>query len=210
MIAYKGFNKDMTCTMGEGKFQYQAGVTVDESDKGAKCARYGLHCTEDPLDVLDYYGEPETARYFIVKAEGDIHEDAIGTRISCTKLTPVKELSIQKLALHACNYIANHPERKNNKRVKIEMGTADGYFVIVRGKNPRAKGKKGSVLYLIKEEKKSSHIVEVAMYEVDGESIKEDTYYDVTGKEVTEDGKRRIKKAETAECNKRNDVACGD
>ena len=190
MIAYKGFNSDMTCTMGKGTFQYAPGVTVDESGTGAKCAQTGLHCAEDPLDVLDYYGNPESSRYFIVKAEGDINEDGHGTRISCTRMTPTKELTIQKLALHACHYIVSHPERKNNKRVKQEKGTADEYFVIVRGKNPIARGEMGSMLFLLQEEKDSKEIKEMGAYEVDGRNIKEDTWYDIAGNEVSrENGK---------------------
>lgn len=198
MIAYKGFNSDMTCTMGRGTFQYAPGVTVDETETGAQCAHTGLHCAEDPLDVLDYYGNPEKSRYFIVRAEGDIHEDAHGTRISCTKLTPVKEITIQKLALHACHYIVSHPERKNNRRVKEDKGTADEYFVIVRGKNPIARGDKGAILFLLQEAEDSKEIAEMAAYEVDGQDIKEDTWYDIAGNEVKKNGKGKTKKAQSA------------
>ena len=31
MIAYKGFNKDLTCTMGKGSFQYEVGKTYKDS-----------------------------------------------------------------------------------------------------------------------------------------------------------------------------------
>ena len=194
MIAYKGFNQDMTCTLGHGRFQYQIGVTVDESETGAKCANYGLHCAEDPLDVLNYYRSPESSRYFIVKAEGDIHEDARDSRIACTKLTPVKELSIQKLALHACHFMISRPEREPNSRVWKEKGTADKYFAIVRGKKPMARGDKGATLFLLQEDKDSKEIIEFAAYEVDGVEIKEDTYYDIDGREVKQCDKSRAKK----------------
>ena len=39
MIAYKGFNKDLTCTMGKGRFQYEVGKSYKEDS--AKC-KYGI------------------------------------------------------------------------------------------------------------------------------------------------------------------------
>ena len=47
MIAYKGFNKDLTCTMGKGRFQYEVGKSYKEDS--AKCASTGFHCTEEPI-----------------------------------------------------------------------------------------------------------------------------------------------------------------
>ena len=54
MIAYKGFNKDLTCTMGKGRFQYEVGKSYKEDS--AKCASTGFHCTEEPIEVLSWYG----------------------------------------------------------------------------------------------------------------------------------------------------------
>ena len=52
MIAYKGFNKDLTCTKGKGVFQYEPGKKYVEEK--AKCARTGFHAATNPLDVLSY------------------------------------------------------------------------------------------------------------------------------------------------------------
>ena len=41
MIAYKGFNKDLTCTMGKGRFQYEVGKSYKEDS--AKCASRMIH-----------------------------------------------------------------------------------------------------------------------------------------------------------------------
>ena len=49
MIAYKGFNKDLTCTKGKGVFQYEPGKKYVEEK--AKCARTGFHAATNPLDV---------------------------------------------------------------------------------------------------------------------------------------------------------------
>jgi hypothetical protein len=54
MKAYKGFNKDMTCTPNGGKpFQYKEGETYKEPEADL-CAK-GFHACLDPLDCLNYY-----------------------------------------------------------------------------------------------------------------------------------------------------------
>jgi len=183
MLAYKGFTKDLTAALGSGNYQFEIGVKA-ETEK-AKCASTGFHCAEDPLDVLDYYSGP-TDRYCIVKAEGDIHEDAHGSRISCTSLTPVKEITRQQLAAHACDYMYRHPNRETNKAVAEERGKADNYFAIVRGKNPIAKGRKGTVIFLLSEARESREIIGITALEIDGKQYKENVYYDSEGKEVSQ------------------------
>lgn len=184
MIAYKGFSSDLTARMGKGTYQFEMNKTAEE--KEARCANAGFHCAEEPLDVLDYYDSPED-RYCIVRAEGDIHEDARGSRISCTRITPVKEITRWELALEECRFLYKHPYRGYNSRVRKEKGEADEYFVIVRGKNPAAKGKKATVLFLLKENTDSAEIEEIGVYEVDGKEIEANTYYDISGKEVPDD-----------------------
>lgn len=181
MIAYKGFTKDLTARMGKGVYQFEIGKTVEEA--AAKCANTGFHCAEDPLDVLTYYNS-ENDRYCIVEADGDIHEDACGSRISCTRITLIKEISRQQLALHGCNFMYQHPERECSRIVQTEKGKADKYFAIVRGKDPVAKGSKGTLLLLLKELPDSSEIQEIAAYEVDGKEYRENVFYDIGGKEV--------------------------
>ena len=54
MKAYKGFNKDMTCTPnGRKPFQYKEGETYEEPEADL-CAK-GFHACLDPLDCLNYY-----------------------------------------------------------------------------------------------------------------------------------------------------------
>ena len=54
MKAYKGFNKDMTCTPTDGKpFQYKEGETYEEPE--ADLCTKGFHACLDPLDCLNYY-----------------------------------------------------------------------------------------------------------------------------------------------------------
>ena len=73
MIVFKGTNQDMTCTKGNGTFRYNLGETIKEEQ--SKTARKGLHCTENPFLVLDWYGLGRGNRYFLCEADGSIDED---------------------------------------------------------------------------------------------------------------------------------------
>lgn len=179
MIAYKGFNRKLQATRGKRIFQFEQGKTYEE--KECKCAKNGFHCAENPLCALGYYSSMDD-RYFIVKAEGDINQDGSGSRISCTKLTLVKEIDRIRLAVHACAYIQKYPERDMESSYAMrDRGKCweEGDFIIVRGKNPAAAGVKGSYLFLLKEKKGSGEIEEIFNIFVDGEKFLEDTWYGI-------------------------------
>lgn len=178
MIAYKGFNKDLVCTMGKGSFQYEVGKTYKENS--AQCASTGFHCVEEPIEVLSWYSQ-ETSRYCIVNAGGDVHEDG-NDKISCTELTILREIDLQILGVLECKWIQNHPERKESRHVKRNDGFAERGIVIVRGKNPKAAGKKGTTIFLLKEKKGEKTIEEVGVYEIDGVEYLPDVYYRVNGR----------------------------
>lgn len=61
-------------------------------------------------------------------------------------------------------------------------------FVIVRGKNPIAQGKKGDVFGFVKEHTKDKSVAELGLYVVDGEEIEEDTWYDICGEKYRKEG----------------------
>lgn len=186
LMAYKGFNKDLTCTMGKGRFQYEEGKWFEEPE--ANCVKNGFHCAEDPLDCLNYYGDWDKSVYYIVLADGDVHEDASDTKISCTRMKLVKKLELAEFVIHALNYMDKHPFRKMSRHVKTEQGVAEiKDFVVVRGKAPRARGKIGSVLGLAKENPNSCEIVELGIIEIDGKEFLPDVWYDVECMEVKAD-----------------------
>lgn len=186
MLAYKAFNSKLQATMGKGTFQFEAGKTYEEDE--CKCARNGFHCAENPLCALSYYRSMDT-RFFIVKAEGDINQDGTGSRISCTKLTLVKEIDRIQLATHACLYIQKYPDRdEESDHVRKQKGTChtEGDFIIVRGKSPRAAGVKGSWLFLLQEDKRSKKIEGIYPIFIDGEEYLENVWYGIKGGAVCE------------------------
>ena len=178
MIAYKGFNKDLACTMGKGTFQYEVGKTYKEDN--AKCASTGFHCVEEPIEVLRWYSG-ENSRYCIVNAGGDIHEDG-NDKISCTEITILQEVTLQQLGALECQWQQMHPERECSERVKKNVGTADKGIVIVRGKHPKAAGAIGTTAFLLKEAKQGKEIQEVGIFEIDGKEFLPDVYYRVDGR----------------------------
>ena len=179
MIAYKGFNKTLTCTMGKSPFQYEVGRTYRE-DK-AKCASTGFHCVEEPLDVLNWYSNPDS-RYCVVSANGDINEDG-NNKISCTVMTIIREITLQQLGILECKWIQEHPERIHSKNVKKDEGKAFGNgIVVVRGKNPKAAGELGTTIFLLKEQKCGKKIEEIGVFEIDGVEKLPDVYYRVDGR----------------------------
>ena len=66
VIAYKGFNSDLTCK----GFQYKIGEKYSCDEKIILCEK-GFHACEEPLNVLLYYDNPDS-RYCIVEQSGEI------------------------------------------------------------------------------------------------------------------------------------------
>lgn len=186
MIAYKAFNNKLQSVLGGKTMTMEIGKTYVENE--AKCSHNGFHCTENPLDTLDYYQSMES-RFVIVKAEGEINQDAYKTRISCTQLTLVKEISRVQLGALACEYLRKYPDRDNKSRyLAIEDGIVreTGDFIIVRGKHPNGKGVKGSYVFLLKERKNSNEIEQIYPFYVDGKEIKANKYYGLRGDKLCE------------------------
>ncbi len=186
MLAYKAFNSELQATMGKGTFQFEPGKTYEESE--CKCSYNGFHCAENPLCTLRYYPGKDV-RFFIVKAEGDINQDGYDSRISCTKMTLVKEIDRIQLAAHACMYMQKYPERDTESsyvREKKGKCNVQGDFVIVRGKSPMAAGVNGSYLFLVKEKKNSKEIEGIHVVCVDGKEYRENVWYGIEGGEICE------------------------
>ena len=187
MRAIKAFDSQLCATQGKGIMQYELGKTYKEAE--AKCAHNGFHCAENPLCALGYY-EGMSSRFFIVEAGGEINQDGNGTRISCTEITLLKEITRLQLAALACEYIQKYPDREE-KETHLERNV--GYvnreddFIIVRGKNPKAKGVKGTYIFLLKEKKGSREIEQIQAAYIDDIEIKADQYYGLRGVAICEE-----------------------
>lgn len=176
MKAFKGFHKNLTC-LG---FQFREDM-VNRTEE-ANCALNGFHCAENPLDCFSYYPNWRNSVYYEVDATGDLDEDAVDSKISCTEMRLIRRLSLEQMLFEAAVYMVGHPKREWNYRVRLETGTAWNGFGIVRGKNPRAAGGKGEFLLILKEEQDSPEIEEIALLKIDGKRYHSDEFYDVYGK----------------------------
>lgn len=88
VIAYKGMKSDMTCK----EFQYEIGKSY-KTDKVELC-KYGFHACLNPRDVLDYYYQEESSRYFKVKLSGEITKCSMwDTNVAATEITILEEIT---------------------------------------------------------------------------------------------------------------------
>lgn len=175
MKAYKGFEPGLVC-LG---YQFSASG-VNQTDK-ANCRKNGFHCAENPLDCLDYYRDWRRSVYYEVEALGDLDEDGMDSKISCTRMRLVRKLSLYDLLLEAVVYMVKHPRRKWNSRVRTESSAYGDGFCIARGKQPRAMGKMEDILVLVREKADSAEVAEVALLQIDGKKYHPDAWYDVRG-----------------------------
>ena len=182
MIAYKGFNADLTCTMGNGKYQYEPNRWFEE--KEANCVKNGFHCAADPLDCMDYYGDWDSSQYWMVQVDGDIDEDGYNTKISATRIRLLRRLNIVEFLAHAVSYICEHPRLQMNRRVKTENCKAKDTdkFLIVRNGTPAAMASKaGQYLVLLKDDE-DGKVQAAGLYDIDGKNMFPGVWYNVEGR----------------------------
>lgn len=173
MIAYKGFRPGMICI----DYQFRMGLNVTEK---ANCRQNGFHCAENPLDCLNYYGDIDHSEYYIVNAGGDIDEDEVDSKISCTELTVLKRLTKEELLLHGLAFMADHPKREWNSHVRKDQAEACDGYAAVRGADPIAKGRrKGDVLAFAKEDPATGCIQQIVVATIDGKTLLPNVWYGV-------------------------------
>ena len=79
--AYKMFNKDLTCTLGRGTFQYQPGVWYEELDKEANCRKNAW--TVCPITTV-----------LKRRSAGSLRLPGIWTKIRATRKCPCKRYAL--------------------------------------------------------------------------------------------------------------------
>ena len=97
MLAYKGFHQGLICR----DYQFSMGLNVTEK---ANCRANGFHCAANPFDCLSHYPDTAHSEYYLVNAGGDMDEDNIDSKISCTELTILRRLDVEQLILHGLAY----------------------------------------------------------------------------------------------------------
>lgn len=207
VIAYKGFNKDLTCR----GFQYEVGKEYTEEEVSI-CNR-GFHACENPFDVLNFYGDVLNNRFCEVEQSGQIKKD--NNKQASSKIKVVAEIGFVGLFKAGVEWIKEitnpmpviEETRGGNDKNKIgssgyyaKIGSigdyaqigSSGYYaqidsagedsvICCAGGDSVVRAKKGSWITLsewrFSEEKKRDVPICVKTEYVDGEKIKEDTWY---------------------------------
>lgn len=173
MYIVKAFNKDLTCR----GYQFKRGLNVCEK---AKCRNCGFHGAENPLDCLSYYSRVDDCVFYLCNAAGDLHEDSVDSKVTCTELTLLEELTLPRYIYLCLEYVKKHPKRPLSSRVCRDRGTADhNHFVIVYGKDPVARGDIGDLLgYIVK---RKNGVLNLYIRRIDGEIYRPGIYYNWFG-----------------------------
>ena len=123
VIAYKGFNPDLTCR----GFQYKIGEKYSCDEKIILCEK-GFHACKEPLDVLLYYDKPDS-RYCIVEQSGEIikcwHND---TKQVSSEIKIIKEIGLDGLVKAEVEHL--NETTKNNKIDEVTIKSeCDGAWI---------------------------------------------------------------------------------
>ena len=115
IIAYKGFNADLTCR----DFQFQIGETYTHEGKVEACAS-GFHACENPMDVFNYYNP--TSRFAIVECSGEISKESNSdSKIACGSIHIKAEIGLPTLISKAVDLMLSKIKWDTAK----ESGTGD-------------------------------------------------------------------------------------
>ena len=115
MIAYKGFNKDMTCR----GFQFEEGKTYEEDS--AELCRNGFHACEMPLNIFEYY-EPGSSVYHRVELEDVSPERKEDSKVCAKKIKIGARLSIGELVKLQAEYVKDHTTTEHTDPKRATAG----------------------------------------------------------------------------------------
>ena len=118
VIAYKGFNSDLTCR----GYQYEVGKThIYEGD--IQICKQGFHACENPLDVLDtdYYSIDN--KFCEVEVDGDIQKEDKKLVCSSIKLTAeIGFIGLFKAGIEWLKQVTNPQAIIDNTKIENQSG----------------------------------------------------------------------------------------
>ena len=122
VIAYKGMESNMTCI----DFQYEIGKSY-KTDKAELC-ECGFHACLNPRDVLGYYPQYKSSRYFKVKLSGVFTKcDKYHTNVAATEITILEEIT------DVFNEVIENTEWWKNDGVLDLLCHSAGFAILQRG-----------------------------------------------------------------------------
>ena len=202
MKAFKGFNKDMTCTPNGVKFQYEEGKSYETEI--ADVCNSGFHACELPLSTFAYY-QPSKSVYHEVEQSGEIAKKEDKT--ASTKIKIGARLSIKDLVkAHIAVVFERAKKEKSATSGNGSSAATSGYkssaatsgeessaatenknaVALACGKNAKAKGVIGSYLALTEWSEDNTELIIARMERVDGKKIKPNVWYKLADGEFVE------------------------
>ena len=120
MKAYKGFNRDMTCS----GFQYEEGKEYEEEE--AKLCKSGFHACENPLDTFRYY-VPGQSVYHEVELDGVSDERELeDTKVCAKKIKIGARLDVAGICKAHFDYVSSKCVPANGRVAGDEESAAAG------------------------------------------------------------------------------------
>ena len=130
MKAYKGFNKDMTCTpVGGAPFQYKDGGTYEEPE--ADLCEKGFHAYLDPLDCLNHYNICDSVYHEVELDDMSDQREKNDTKVCGKKIRIGAKLSIKDIVKASVDFTMD--------RVKKEGSTNSGDYAQLASSGDSAK-----------------------------------------------------------------------
>ena len=125
MIAYKGFNKDLTCR----GFKYEVGKTYETAT--AILYKSGFHACLDPLDCLYYYS-PESSVYYVVDIQDVCQHRSNETTVICgKKITVLERMCFRDMYGYHKNFIESLKNSSTTGLINDKTLSKENYNIIL-------------------------------------------------------------------------------
>ncbi|MBD5703294.1 DUF7666 domain-containing protein, partial [Citrobacter freundii] len=111
IVAYKGFNADMTCR----GFQFEIGKTFEHEGKVKACSS-GFHSCENPIDVFGYYA-PGVSRYCEVELGGDVSRHSDDSKIASATITIKAEISMPEFVQRCIDWVWSKVDKSLEQQI---------------------------------------------------------------------------------------------
>ena len=111
IVAYKGFNADMTCR----DFQFEIGKTFTHEGEVKACSS-GFHSCENPIDVFSYY-HPAGNRFCEVEVSGEVSHHESDSKIASATITIKAEISIHEMVKRAIERVWSKVDKSCEQQI---------------------------------------------------------------------------------------------
>ena len=199
MKAYKGFNKDMTCTPnGRKPFQYKEGETYEEPEADL-CAK-GFHACLDPLDCLNYYNICDSVYREVELDDVSDQREKNDTKVCGRKIKIGARLNLKDMIKTSVDFVMESCKKEGTKSsgnyaqlassgnsAQLASNGKDS-VVMSAGIDGKVKAAVGNWIAIAEWKMKDSHFAPVGIVsaQVDGEKVKADTWYMVKNGQLVE------------------------